>query len=41
MLGPLPPSTAPPTLGEGTAGILAELGYQPHEIETLSAEGVV
>jgi crotonobetainyl-CoA:carnitine CoA-transferase CaiB-like acyl-CoA transferase len=38
---PLPPSTAPPTLGEDSAGILAELGYEPADIETLSAEGVI
>ena len=38
---PLPPSTAPPTLGQDTAAILAELGYAPAEIARLSEEGAV
>jgi crotonobetainyl-CoA:carnitine CoA-transferase CaiB-like acyl-CoA transferase len=38
---PLPPSTAPPTLGQDTAAILAELGYAPAEIERLTDEGAV
>jgi crotonobetainyl-CoA:carnitine CoA-transferase CaiB-like acyl-CoA transferase len=33
---PLAPSTAPPTLGEDTAAIVAELGYAPEEIERLT-----
>ena len=38
---PLPPATAPPTLGQDTAAILAELGYAPAEIARLSEEGAV
>jgi crotonobetainyl-CoA:carnitine CoA-transferase CaiB-like acyl-CoA transferase len=38
---PLPPSIAPPTLGEDSAAILAELGYDDAAIEQLSADGVI
>ena len=42
MAGRRPPlRSAPPTLGQHTDALLAELGYAPHEIAALHADGVI
>jgi crotonobetainyl-CoA:carnitine CoA-transferase CaiB-like acyl-CoA transferase len=35
------PLSAPPALGQHTAAVLEELGYDPAEIEKLRAQGIV